>query len=116
MHSTYVHTHLLHNTSYIIYNIYKLFITGRSAPPLTIACPLRSPVRDLESPQEFRRGEANVRGLIRGVLLVRGGAVRALLATYARRLCASKFSGNPRCSLFGGWGLPERNVFGRWHR
>ena len=28
-----------------------------------------------------------------------------------RALAPRRFSGNPRCSLFGGWALPERNVF-----
>ena len=60
--------------------------------------------------------ETKLRGLIRGVLLERGGVFRALPATCAPSPCASKFSGNPRRSLFGGWALPERNVFGGWHR
>ena len=36
---------------------------------------------------------------------------RARLALAPRR-----FAGHPRRSLFAGWALPERNVFGGWHR
>ena len=50
--------------------------------------------------------------LVGRVLLGRGAAVRALLATCAPSPCASKVRRNPRRSLFGGWALPERNVFG----
>ena len=50
------------------------------------------------------------------VLLGRGSGVRALLATCVRSPCISKFSGNPRRSLFGGGALPQWNVFGGWHR
>ena len=51
-----------------------------------------------------------------GVLLGREAGVRALRATCVQSPCASKFSGNPRRSLFGGGALPERNVFEGWHR
>ena len=67
---------------------------------------------DFGSPRYLWRGETKLRGLIRGVLLGRGAAVFARLATCAPSPCASKFSENPRRSLFGGWVLPERNVFG----
>ena len=33
-----------------------------------------------------------------------------------RALAPRRFAGNPRRSLFGGWALPKRNVFGVWHR
>ena len=40
-----------------------------------------------------------------------GGGASAVLATCVRSPCASKFSGNPRRSLFGAWAFPERNFF-----
>ena len=63
-----------------------IFITGRSAPSLTIAGRLWSPVRDLGSPRDLWRGETKLHGLIRGVLLGRGAGVHALLATCAESL------------------------------
>ena len=72
-------------------------------PSHTIACPLWSPVRDLGSPRDLWRGETKLGGLIREVFLGRGTGVRAFLATCARNPCASKFSGNPRRFIFGGY-------------
>ena len=50
-----------------------------------------------------------------GMLLGRGGAVRASAPFWRRvrrAVAHRRFSGNPRRSLFGGWALPERDVFG----
>ena len=67
------------------------FIARRSTPPLTIACPLGSPVRNFGSPRDLWRGEKNSAGSS-GVLLERGGGVRAILLRCARSPCASKSS------------------------
>ena len=46
-----------------------------------------------------------------------GGAQSAPFWRRAHRALASRrFSGNPRRSLFGGWALLERNIFGGGHR
>ena len=43
-----------------------------------------------------------------------GGEPQSLLfwRRVRRTLAPGRVAGNPRCSLFGGWTLPERNVFG----
>ena len=83
------------------------FITGRYAPSLTIACPRWSPVRDLGCPRDLWCQDTKLRGLVRRVLLARGAAVRALVATCAPSPCASKLLWKPEAFPLRGLGPPR---------
>ena len=62
---------------------------------------------DFGSPRYLWRGETKLRGLIRGVLLGRGAAVRALLTTCAPSPCASKILWKPEAFPLRGLGPPR---------
>ena len=84
--------------------MYILYIPGRWAPSLTIACPLWSPVRDVGSPRDVWCWETKLSGLVKVVLLGRGAAVRALMATCEPSLCASKVLRKTEAFFFRGLG------------
>ena len=70
-------------------------------------CPHWSPVRDLGYPQDLWRRDTKLRVLVGGVLLGRGAAVRALLATCAPSPCASKIRRKPEAFSLRGLGPPR---------
>ena len=91
------------------------FMAGPSAPFVTIACPLWSPVRDLGFPRDLCRGETTLRGLIKGRSPGRRpeSAPNSVVCAEALRL---EVLWKPATFSIRHWPLPERNVFGGRHR
>ena len=72
-----------------------------------MSCPHWSLVRDLGYPRDLWRRDTKLRVLVGGVLLGRGAAVRALLATCAPSPCASKVRRKPEAFPLRGLGPPR---------
>ena len=82
-----------------------VFITIHRAPSVTVNCPHRNPVCDIGSPRGLWHRDAKLRVLVEGVLLGRGAALRALLATCAPGPCASKVRRKPEAFPLRGLSL-----------
>ena len=96
--------------------IVDIYTPDVQRPPSRLVAHSGAPCEISDLREILLRGVTKLRGLIRRVPLGQGGGVYALPATCGRSPCASKFSGNPRRFLWGGWALPERNVFGGRHQ
>ena len=88
----------------------------RTLSALPRDCPHWSPVQDLGSTRDLWRRDTKLRVLVKGCSSGGGSQSAPFWRCVRRALTPRRLSGNPRRSLFGGWALPERNVFVGWHR